>query len=37
MFISKFQDVIKAKARDIDGAEGFVFAYLHKWSFNFIK
>jgi len=36
-YIEPATGILSAKVRDIDGAEGFVFAYLHKWSFNFIN
>ncbi|MGJ8619182.1 MAG: PepSY domain-containing protein [Methylophilaceae bacterium] len=36
-YIEPVTGALSAKVRDIDGLEGFVFAYLHKWSFNFIN
>lgn len=36
-YIEPATGILSAKVRDIDGVEGFVFAYLHKWSFNFIN
>ena len=36
-YIEPATGILSAKVRDIDGIEGFVFAYLHKWSFNFIN
>ncbi len=36
-YIEPATGALSAKVRNIDGIEGFVFAYLHKWSFNFIN
>jgi uncharacterized iron-regulated membrane protein len=36
-YIEPVTGALSAKVRDIDGIEGFVFAYLHKWSFEFIN
>lgn len=34
MYIEPATGALSAKVRDIDGVEGFIFAYLHKWSFE---
>jgi hypothetical protein len=36
-YIEPVTGALSAKVRDIDGIEGFVFAYLHKWSFDFLN
>ncbi len=36
-YIEPITGALAAKVRDIDGLEGFVFAYIHKWSFQFIN
>lgn len=36
-YIEPATGVISAKVRNIDGFEGFIFAYLHKWSFENIN
>ena len=36
-YIEPATGALSAKVRDIDGVEGFVFAYLHKWSFDFLN
>ncbi len=36
-YIEPVTGALSAKVRDVDGLEGFVFAYLHKWSFDFIN
>ncbi len=36
-YIEPATGALSTKVRNIDGIEGFVFAYLHKWSFNFIN
>ena len=36
-YIEPVTGALAAKVRDIDGLEGFVFAYLHKWSFAFLN
>jgi uncharacterized iron-regulated membrane protein len=36
-YIEPVTGALSAKVRDIDGIEGFIFAYLHKWSFEFIN
>ncbi|NOU41696.1 MAG: PepSY domain-containing protein [Methylotenera sp.] len=33
-YVEPATGALAAKVRDIDGLEGFVFAYLHKWSFE---
>ncbi len=33
-YVEPATGALAAKVRDIDGIEGFVFAYLHKWSFQ---
>ena len=34
IYIEPTTGALAAEVRDIDGVEGFVFAYLHKWSFE---
>ncbi len=36
-YIEPATGVLAAKVRNIDGFEGFIFAYLHKWSFENIN
>ena len=36
-YIEPATGVISAKVRNIDGFEGIIFAYLHKWSFENIN
>lgn len=36
-YVEPATGALSAKVRDIDGVEGFVFAYLHKWSFDFLN
>jgi uncharacterized iron-regulated membrane protein len=34
IYIEPATGALSATVRDIDGVEGFTFAYLHKWSFE---
>jgi hypothetical protein len=36
-YIEPATGVLSAKVRNIDGFEGFIFAYLHKWSFESVN
>jgi hypothetical protein len=36
-YIEPATGILSAKVRNIDGFEGFIFAYLHKWSFESIN
>ena len=36
-YIEPATGILSAKVRNIDGFEGFIFAYLHKWSFESVN